>query len=191
MEEKGKNNSLNSSQNTEVSDSIFDLIQSIQSKLNIEQEENSDNIQNENNANTETNEVNTSNIDDIFEQKNNIDYNFENDNTNTNFDFSNIFSMLKETDLSSLIGGFTKKSENNSSNENSEFSFGDIDKNMLSRIQNILFSMNKKDPKKNLLLSLKPFLRQSRQDKLGEYISILSVVNALDLFGSKGGDKDV
>jgi hypothetical protein len=110
---------------------------------------------------------------------------------NNNFDFSNIFSMLKDTDLSSLIGSFTKKNENNSSNENSEFGFGDIDKNMLSRIQKLLFSMNKKDPKKNLLLSLKPFLRQSRQDKLGEYISILSVVNALDLFGSKGGDKDV
>jgi hypothetical protein len=183
MEEKEKNNSLNSSQNTEVSDSIFDLIQSIQSKLNIEQEEKSDNIQNESNANTETNDVNTSNI----------DYTYENNtmDNNNNFDFSNIFSMLKDTDLSSLIGSFTKKNENNSSNENSEFGFGDIDKNMLSRIQKLLFSMNKKDPKKNLLLSLKPFLRQSRQDKLGEYISILSVVNALDLFGSKGGDKDV
>ena len=52
----------------------------------------------------------------------------------------------------------------------------------------IISNFNKNDPKKDLLKSLKPFLRKSRQDKIGEYINILSIINAIDIFGSKGSD---
>jgi hypothetical protein len=51
--------------------------------------------------------------------------------------------------------------------------------------------MNTNDPKKNLLLSLKPFLRKSRQDKIGEYVTILTVLNALKIFEKKGSDENV
>ncbi|MNP28799.1 hypothetical protein D3C76_1217920 [compost metagenome] len=60
--------------------------------------------------------------------------------------------------------------------------------NTILKMQRMLGSMNKSDPRKNLLLSLKPFLRQSRQDKLNEYITILSVTSALGIFGGKGSD---
>ena len=43
----------------------------------------------------------------------------------------------------------------------------------------------------SILYSLKPFLNEDRQSKLGEYITILSVMDALDLFGKKGSDKNV
>ena len=49
-------------------------------------------------------------------------------------------------------------------------------------------NFTKNDPKKDLLRSLKPFLRKSRQDKIGEYMTILSLVDAIDIFGSKGSD---
>ena len=47
------------------------------------------------------------------------------------------------------------------------------------------------NPKKNLLLSLKPFLRKSRQDKLNEYITMLTLIDAFEAFSSKGSDDNV
>ena len=54
---------------------------------------------------------------------------------------------------------------------------------------NMFSSATQSDPKRNLLLSLKPFLRKTRQDKLNEYITILTIVDAIGIFNSKGSDK--
>ena len=51
--------------------------------------------------------------------------------------------------------------------------------------------MNTNDPKRNLLISLKPFLRKSRQDKLNEYITILGIIKVLGIFDKKGSDDNV
>ncbi|MNI93952.1 hypothetical protein D3C73_1519800 [compost metagenome] len=62
--------------------------------------------------------------------------------------------------------------------------------NTISTIQRLFGSgaAGMADPRKNLLMSLKPFLRQSRQDKLSEYLTILSITSALGIFGNKGSD---
>jgi len=52
-------------------------------------------------------------------------------------------------------------------------------------------TIGKDDPQKNLLLSLKPFLRKSRQDKIGEYMSMLTIAKAIEIFTSKGSDDNV
>jgi hypothetical protein len=75
--------------------------------------------------------------------------------------------------LSDIINIFTKN-QDNSNNENSG-----LDMNTIFKIQKIISNINKDDPRKKLLLSLKPFLRKSRQDKINEYISYLTIVNAL------------
>ena len=49
-------------------------------------------------------------------------------------------------------------------------------------------SFNQDDPKKSLLLSLKPFLRKTRQDKIGEYITMLTIAEAIGIFNKKGSD---
>ena len=49
-------------------------------------------------------------------------------------------------------------------------------------------ALNSSSPQKDLLISLKPFLRKSRQDKMGDYLTILSVISVLESFKNKGSD---
>ena len=55
-------------------------------------------------------------------------------------------------------------------------------------MQKIIGSMNNNNPKKELLLSLKPFLRKSRQDKMNDYLTILNVISALEALKNKDSD---
>lgn len=130
-----------------------------------------------------------------------------NDNTNQLFDLiSNIQAKLndnneisdnncpKQDTKSENINSdenINSTQNNNSSNSFNGFDFSNIDINTILKIQNILSNFNKSSPKKNLLYSLKPFLNQNRQDKLGEYITILSIIDAIDIFSKKGSDKNV
>jgi hypothetical protein len=91
---------------------------------------------------------------------------------NNNF---NISDLLNNLNLSSLLG-----------NNDSGF-----DMNTMMKIQKILSSMNKDDPRKNLLISLKPFLRKSRQEKINEYLTYLSIGSALGIFDDRGSGEDV
>ncbi|MDO4282163.1 MAG: hypothetical protein Q4D02_00870 [Clostridia bacterium] len=104
---------------------------------------------------------------------------------------NNLNSILSNLDISSLLSAFGNNTSENSNNSNNNHSFSGIDPNLLFKIQKIMSSMSKEDPKKNLLLSLKPFLRKSRQDKINEYISMLTIVNAIEVFSDKGSDKNV
>lgn len=164
-----ENDSVENS-STDNSKALSDLIQSIQAKMNTE--------------NMESAEEN---------QKVNID------NTNTNN--NNISSILNNLDLSSILGAFnnnnnsnnntnTNTNTNTNSNSNNN-TFSGIDPSFLLKAQKVMSSVTRDDPKKNLLLSLKPFLRQSRQDKINEYISMLSIISAIEAFSDKGSDKNV
>lgn len=97
----------------------------------------------------------------------------QNTNVNQNIDFSSVISNLSGSN----------NSENNTNN-------GDFDMNTILKLQKIFSALNRNDPKKNLLLSLKPFLRKSRQDKINEYITLLSISDALGIFSSRGENKD-
>ena len=62
----------------------------------------------------------------------------------------------------------------NNSDTNDNFNF--------NKIQNILSTLTKKDPRKELLIALKPFLRKSRQDKINEYLMYLTIASSLGIF---------
>ena len=83
--------------------------------------------------------------------------------------------------ISSLLNNLNS----NTSNDNSDSSF---DPNMILKIQSIISKLNSSSAQKNLLLSLKPFLRKSRQDKMENYITILNVISILDSLKDKGSD---
>lgn len=159
-----ENDSVENS-STDNSKALSDLIQSIQAKMNTE--------------NMESTEEN---------QKVNID----NTNTNNN-NSSNISSILNNLDLSSILGAFNNNnnSNNNTNTNSNNNTFSGIDPSFLLKAQKVMSSVTRDDPKKNLLLSLKPFLRQSRQDKINEYISMLSIISAIEAFSDKGSDKNV
>ena len=144
---------MNSDNNTSSnSDKIFELIQSIQSKLS----------------------------DDTNEEKVSQNDKQENTNKSTNTENSNVdFSKV-----SSILNNLNTSNKENT-NENSYFN---LDADTILKIQKIMKNLNKNDPRKNLLLSLKPFLRKSRQDKINEYVTILSITDALGILGNKGSD---
>lgn len=90
-------------------------------------------------------------------------------------------------DISSILNAFNQNKEDNSnpSNDNDNFSF---DPSIILKMQKIIGSMNNNNPKKELLLSLKPFLRKSRQDKMNDYLTILNVISALEALKNKDRD---
>lgn len=153
------------------SNALMDLIQSIQTKMNTGN--NNTNIENNNETNVKSEDNNT-----YESNSSNTKYN------NQGFDLSSLSSLLGNVDLTSILSAFT----GNKTNNDSSFNLGDIDPNTIHKFQKILTSMNRDSPKKNLLLSLKPFLRKSRQDKIGEYMTMLTVADAIEIFGSKGSD---
>ena len=44
---------------------------------------------------------------------------------------------------------------------------------------------NKNNPRNNLLLSLKPFLREEKQEKLEQYIKISNLLNVLEIMNNE------
>lgn len=172
------------------SQELFNLIESIQTKLNLENNYN-ENTNTPNNTNMVNDNIDLNNDNDINNIVENVTKNI--DSNKNSADFSNIASLLQNIDLSTIINMFSSNKNDTNTNENQDFSndsiFNGITPSTILKFQRVITSMNKSDPKKNLLLSLKPFLRKSRQDKLNEYITMLTIANAIEIFGSKGSDE--
>ncbi|MGN1300287.1 MAG: hypothetical protein ACI4VC_02950 [Clostridia bacterium] len=92
--------------------------------------------------------------------------------------------------LSSLQNN-SSKSENNSSGQNDSQSIPNIDINTMLKMQKLLNTMNNSSNSSgaNLLRSLKPYLKPSRQAKVDEYIQLFSIEKAIELMRQSDGDK--
>ena len=90
-------------------------------------------------------------------------------------------------DISSILNSFNQNKEDNSNSNNNDNNFT-FDPSIILKMQKIIGSMNNNNPKKELLLSLKPFLRKSRQDKMNDYLTILNVISALEALKNKDSD---
>ena len=94
-----------------------------------------------------------------------------------------------------FCSSFEEQNDNNTSTDNnfSDFSnmFSGIDMSTLIKIKGIMEKMNQKknDPRSNLLLSLKPYLKPSRQDKVDQYIQIFNMSSLLENINFMGGEK--
>ncbi len=102
-----------------------------------------------------------------------------------NEDFSNIlnnFSNIlkeKDIDLNNIIGGENPPNDNHENNQE-DFSF---DINTILKIKDIMNSMNNKNsPRNQLLHSLKPYLEDTKKEKLEQYIKIANLLSVLDSF---------
>lgn len=94
------------------------------------------------------------------------------------FDFSKI-SPETLNNFANILN--SSKDSNNNSN---------IDINTILKIKNIMEKMNSKNnPRSNLLLSLKPYLKESRRSKVDQYIQLLNMGNIMEAFGNTGGGK--
>ena len=121
--------------------------------------------------------MNNNDMNDLMNQINQM----LNNNNNMSDDLKNIVNNLKNSSGSN--------NENNVHNSNSSDS-PEIDIDMIMKMKQIMDSMNsnKDDPRANLLLSLKPYLKKSRQDKVEQYIKLFSLGKAFELFNSLGGE---
>ena len=97
---------------------------------------------------------------------------------------NNLSSMLNnKSNNSNSSSNSQKEGTNNSSTSN-------IDFETIMKMKTIIDKMNvKDDPRSNLLLSLKPYLKESRREKLDQYIQLMNISKALDFFPFLGGDK--
>lgn len=85
--------------------------------------------------------------------------------------------------------------ENNSNSSNASDSsntnpFSNIDMNTILKIKQVMDKMNdtKNDPRSNLLLSLKPYLKPTRKEKVDQYIKLMSMGSLMENFKSPGGE---
>ena len=139
---------------------LLDIISSIQEKLDISNQNS--------NKNTYTNSNSIPN------------FNFSNNTGNSNGTKSNGFDTSKLFEILGGMGGNTQSSTTSSASN----PFMNLDMDTMMRLGKIFTSMNKEDPRKNLLLSLKPFLRNDRQRNVDTYIFVLGILNVLDSFNN-------
>ena len=126
-----------------------------------------------------------------------------------NNDMSNIMNqinnMIKNNeipdDIKNMINNFSNSSNNsnstnsasnsnNKSNADNTSSTPDIDINTILKMKQIMDSMNsnKDDPRTNLLMSLKPYLKESRKEKVDQYVKLFGLGKAFEVFGALGGE---
>lgn len=96
--------------------------------------------------------------------------------------------------LGNIMNMFNNMNSNGNSNNTSSNSSSEtpnIDINMLLKMKSIMEKMNstKDDPRANLLLSLKPYLKESRKDKIEQYIQFFGISKVMEAFIPNGGDK--
>ena len=63
-----------------------------------------------------------------------------------------------------------------------------INMDTIMKVQRAVTALNQSDPRKNLLMSLKPFLRETRKGNIDTYITAIGIINALAVFGNNGSD---
>lgn len=91
--------------------------------------------------------------------------------------------------FSSLINSSNNKNKDNSKSNGNENNFN-IDFETILKMKNIFEKINSTDdPRSNLLLSLKPYLKESRQNKVEQYIKLFNMSKVVEAINkSSGGD---
>lgn len=84
------------------------------------------------------------------------------------------------------------KGQNNSTEDvSSNSSMPEFDINTMLKMKKLMDSMNSKkdDPRANLLRSLKPYLKESRKEKVDQYIQLFGMGKVFEMLGPLGGEK--
>lgn len=98
-------------------------------------------------------------------------------------EMKSILSSLSSNN--SETGTNSDSSDSDFSNKSSNSS---IDLETLMKMKAIMEKMNNtNDPRSNLLLSLKPYLKDSRKEKIDQYIKLFGMSKVLEMFGNSGG----
>lgn len=106
---------------------------------------------------------------------------------------SNLAGMLKNSNIFNNSSSATQENtekNNTNSNTNSENFTSSIDIETIMKMKTIMEALNKNnDPRSNLLYSLKPYLRESRQKKIDQYVNLFKITSITNLFKNEKGDE--
>ena len=108
--------------------------------------------------------------------------------------FSN--NSSPETNINNINDNEENRYNSTQNNEFTGFSdfnniFGNIDINTIFKMQQIMSSLNNKenDSRTNLLMSLKPYLKESRKNKVDQYIQLMKMEKVFEIMIPLGGEK--
>ena len=105
----------------------------------------------------------------------------------------NLANMLKSSsENTSSAASSSPDFEDTSNNQSSSNqSSNNIDFETILKIKSIMETLNKKDdPRSKLLYSLKPYLRETKQKKLDQYVNLLKITEVSNLFKNEKGAKN-
>ena len=141
----------------------------------------------------------SNNINDLFANLNVPDDVKQMINNGSYNDLNNLLSQVSPemiNNLSNILNSNAQTSSQNSSNQNINNSTPNnnnnfnLDMNTIMKMKSIMENMNNKnDPRANLLYSLKPYLRDSKKDKLDQYVNLLNVSKIAELMNKNNDNK--
>lgn len=170
--------------NNQIPDELKSLVKNMQSN----------GINSMNNQNSHKNANNYNNNHSNYNSQNNYG-NFSNYNNQNNYNkYSSTYSQRGNNNNSNNSNNNCSNSQNSSQNSNEgSLDFPNIDIETMMKLQGVMSKMksfNNDDDMSKLLMSLKPYLRNEKKEKVDEYIKLIKmgkITQAFDLFG---GDKN-
>ena len=103
--------------------------------------------------------------------------------------FSKFSNMINEGNIPDEMKNILSSMQNGNKEETTDGEHNDspsIDFETIMKMKQIMEKMKgtEKDPRATLLLSLKPYLKESRKDKVDQYIKLFSMGKAMEIFGN-------
>lgn len=128
---------------------------------------------------------------------NNLQNNSQNSNNNSpnnsNIDINNILSQVSPEMINSLSSMLNNNNSSKSSTTNSNSKSQNnlnIDMNTILKMKSLMENMNNNnDPRANLLYSLKPYLRDSKKNKVDQYVNMLNITKLAEFMNKPNDDK--
>ena len=112
-------------------------------------------------------------------------------------DLSALFSILSNSNNASeeksnspedMFSNLINSSDNSSNiNSNSSNDFNMPDMETIMKLMKVMKNVNTSSPSKDLLKSLKPFLNDTRKEKVDQYINLIGMTKAFEIFNELGG----
>lgn len=146
----------------------------------------------QNNSDHEQNDSSQNNVHKSNNTTQNSSRNQNYNSLNNNFDINTLMSQIPPDMLNNLTSMLNSNSSNkntSNSNINSQNNFN-LDINTIMKMKSIMEKMNHNDdPRANLLYSLKPYLRDSKKDKVDQYVNMLNITKIAEFMNNNENDK--
>lgn len=105
-------------------------------------------------------------------------------------DIKNIINSMSQNSSNSGNTDSQVKDTSSSENTSSDSSMPEFDMATIMKLKRVMESMksSSNDPRANLLKSLKPYLKDSRKEKVDQYIQIFGMGKVFEMLNPLGGD---